>query len=108
MPDCTIGAMSVENVSGERDDLVAGLAAEEVDGQPQRRRAGVDHHAVALGEQLGAPSFELGHVGPDGESPGRLQHLDDRVDLALVVDRAGFGDGRIAPSVIRGAYRVSR
>ena len=36
-----------------RDDLVAGLQAEQLDREVQRRRARVAHHAAALAEQLG-------------------------------------------------------
>ena len=52
-----------------RDHLVAGLAAEQVDRQPQRRRAGVHHHAVRLGQQLGAAPLELGDLRPEVPSP---------------------------------------
>ena len=51
------GAHHRRDVGGERhrrrDDLVAGLEPEHLDGQVQRRAAGVAHHAAALAEQLG-------------------------------------------------------
>ena len=96
MPLRTSGAMSLENVSGDVMTSSPGSQPEQVDGQPQRRRPAVHHHRVLLGEQLGAPPLELGDLGPDGETPGALQDRDDGVDLALVVDGAGFGDGGIA------------
>ena len=57
---------------------------EEVDCDPQRRRARVHHHSVLLGEQLGGPPFELG--GGLADIEGRIvpHHVDDRFDLAFV------------------------
>ena len=91
MPDCTSGATSDENVTTGSDDFVAGLAAEQIDREAQRRRAGVDHHAVLLREQLGDLALELLDPRPQIELR-RAQHFDDRLDLALVVRRSGFGD----------------
>ena len=71
------------------DDLVAGRQVEQIDRQAQRRRARVDHHAVALGEQLGDPLLEVTDVVADGEV--RLtQCRDHGIDLAFVVDGAGI------------------
>ena len=50
-PARTIGAMSVENVTADGDDLVAGFEAEQLDREIQRRRSGVAHHAAALAER---------------------------------------------------------
>ncbi len=82
-----------------RDHLVAGLAAEEVDREPQRRGSAVDHHRVLLGEELGAAPFELRDFGTDGKTAGCLEHAHDGVDLALVVHRPGFGDGGVSRSL---------
>ena len=73
-----------------RDHLVAGLAAEQVDGEPQRRRAAVHHHRVLLGEQLRAAPLELRHLGTDGEPTGRLEDARRRRR-----SRAGRGPGRL-------------
>ena len=65
--------------------------------------------AVLLRQQLGAPTLELGDLGAEVEAPGGLEHADDRVDLALVVDRAGLGDGGMAGvRSCRRAYRATR
>ena len=53
-PACTIGATSVPKVTAGGDDLVARLEVEHLDRELDRRRAGVDHHAVVLGEQRSA------------------------------------------------------
>ena len=45
----------------------------------------------ALGEQLGAAPLELRDPWPEVPQP-RLEHLQHRVDLTLVVHRPGFGD----------------
>ena len=80
-----------------RDHLVAGLAPEEVDGEPQRRCAAVHHHAMALREQLRDAALELVHPRPELQR-AVLEHVDDRGDLTLVVDRPRLGDG-MAPHV---------
>ena len=75
------------------DDLVAGVEVEQFDGQVERRAARVAHHAAALAEELGDPPFHRLDVAPDPQG-GRptAQHLDDGLDLALVVDRSGVLD----------------
>ena len=50
-----------------RDDLVAGLAPQQLDGEAECGRSRVDHDAVALREQLGAAPLELGDVGSQVE-----------------------------------------
>ena len=86
-----------------RDDLVAGLQAEQLDREVQRGRSRVAHHAAALPEQLGDALLERAHVLADAQRlRSAAQYGDDRVDLAFVVHAAGVVDpapivGVVAP-----------
>ena len=100
-PTATIGAMSVENVSGEVMISSPGSRSRRSMARRKRGRAGVDHHAVLLGEQFGHPGLHGGHGRAEGEI-ARPQHLDDRLDLLFVVDPTGRGQlhGRTMPEMI--------
>ena len=81
-----------------RDHLVPRLEAEQLDGQVQRRRARVAHHAESLAEERRDTLFERPHVAADAQRGGpSAQHLVHGVDLGLVVHAPGVRDARVRP-----------
>ena len=79
-----------------------GEQPEQLDREVERGRAGVAHDAAALAEQLGHAAARTSRTFlPMRNAVGAAaQHLDDRVDLLLVVDAARVLD--------RGASLLSR
>ena len=99
------GAMSAENVSAE-------VMTSSPGSQPRRSTASCSAEVPELTitawrlPSSSAPRLELLDDRTDVD-PG-AQRRGDRLDLVLVGDRAGFGDGRMARFGHAGAYRVSR
>ena len=79
--------MSLENVNGEVMTSSPRSHSRRSTASQQGRRTRVDHHAVALGQQIGPPPFELCDTRAEIEPPV-LQHLDDGLDLPVVVHGA--------------------
>ena len=76
-----------------RQDLVAGLEREQLDGEVERRRARVHHHAARLAERIRDESLHLPSLRPDPERRGSTtQDGDDGLDLLLVVNAARILD----------------
>src|SRR5439155_27346711 len=71
------------------DDLVAGLEPEQLDREVEGRGARVAHDPPALAEQRRHLLLEGPHVATDAQRRRTApQHLDDGLDLLLVVDAA--------------------
>ena len=88
------GADQWREVGRERerrgDDLRPGRQVEQLDGEIQRRRARVAHHARRLAEQLRDPAFHLGDVPADAQRPApAVEDAEHGVDLGVVEHRGG-------------------
>ncbi len=110
MPLRTSGAMSLEKVTG---DVITSSPGS----QPSRSTA--SHNAdvplftitaCCLASSSAPRRSNSATSGPIASRPGLSRTRDDRVDLALVVHGAGFGDGRVVAGLAHAcrAYRAGQ
>ncbi len=93
-PARIIGAMSVENVTADVMISSPGSSPEHLDGEVQRGAAGVAHDTPRRLPNSSATRRSMARdVLADAQRRRpTAQHLDDGLDLTLVVDRAGVVD----------------